>query len=116
MASIVISPDNIAAIVGLQAERLDNPCKEILFLSISDFVHPWRLVFSELLSSVDLSDIDAENQGVSEKQKRVACLRKWKSKCGAEATYRVIVQSVLNCGGVDLAEAICRQLLRHEGW
>ena len=112
MESPVTSPDDIAAKIGLQAEMLDLSCEEKSFLALSEFVHPWRLVFTELLPSLDLNDIDAENRGLSEKEKRVACLRKWKSRYGAEATYRVIVQSVLKCGKVNSAEGICQQLLQ----
>ena len=108
----VASPDDIAAKIGLQAEMLDLSCEESSFLSLSDFVHPWRLVFTELLPPLDLSDIDAENCGMSEKEKRVASLQKWKSRYGTEATYRVIIQSVLKCGRINNAEGICQHLLQ----
>ena len=107
----IISPEDIAAKVGLRAELLDLSCEENCFVSLSDFVDPWRLVFADLLSSLDLKDIDTENRGASEQEKRVASLRKWKSRNGADATYRVIIQSAIKCGHVDNAEAICRQLL-----
>lgn len=112
MEASVTSPDDIAAKVGLQVEMLDLSCEEKSFLSLSDFVHPWRLVFTELLPPLDLNDIDAENRGMSEKEKRVASLHKWKSRYGTEATYRVLVQSVLKCGKVSNAEGICQQLLQ----
>ena len=119
MESSIVTPDDIAVKVGLRAELLALSCEENCFLSLSDFVDPWRLVFSDLFSSLDLKDIDTENSGVSEQEKRVASLRKWKSRYGAEATYRVIVQSTLKCGKVDNAEGICRQLLqasKQKGW
>ena len=112
MSSVPSSALEIAGRVGLQPATLDTPVKESAFLSLDSFVDPWRLVFFELLAPTDVSDIDAENVGRSEQEKRVACLRKWKSRYGAEATYRVIVQSALKCGRVDNAEGICRQLLQ----
>ena len=107
----IMECEDIAAKVGLRAELLDLSCEENCFVSLSDFVDPWRLVFADLLSSLDLKDIDTENRGASEQEKRVASLRKWKSRNGADATYRVIIQSAIKCGHVDNAEAICRQLL-----
>ena len=112
MSSVASSALEIAGRVGLQPPTLDTPVKESAFLSLASFVDPWRLVFFELLVPTDISDVDAENVGRSEQEKRVACLRKWKSRYGAEATYRVIVQSALKCGQVDNAECICRQLLQ----
>ena len=112
MSSVASSALEIAGRVGLQPATLDTPVKESGFLSLASFVDPWRLVFFELLAATDISDVDAENVGRSEQEKRVACLRKWKSRYGAEATYRVLVQSALKCGHVDNAEGICRQLLQ----
>ena len=79
----------IAERVGLRPDTLDTPVEESAFLSLADFIDPWRLVFSELLPSIDISDIDAENFGQLEQEKRVACLRKWKSRVDVKATYRV---------------------------
>ena len=110
--SSAASSAEIAERIGLQPATLDTPIKESAFLSLASFVDPWRLVFYDLLTPTDVSDVDAENVGRSEQEKRVACLRKWKSGYGADATYRVIVQSALNCGEVDNAEGICRQLLQ----
>ena len=67
---------SIAAKVGLGAEELRKPCDDRLFPLLANFVHPWRLVFSSLLSEVDLDDIDQEKQSCSEQEKRVAALRK----------------------------------------
>ena len=108
------SAPEIAERVGVRPEVLDTPVKESAFLSLASFVDPWRLVFFELLAPTDISDVDAENVGRSEQEKRVASLRKWKSRYGAEATYRVIIQSVVKCGHVDKAEAMCRQLLQDQ--
>ena len=110
MSSQATSVLEIAGRVGLRPDTLDTPVEESAFLSLADFVDPWRLVFSELLAPIDISDIDAENIGRLEQEKRVACLRKWKSRVGAKATHRVIVQSLLKCGFVDKAEIVCQQL------
>ena len=101
---------SIAAKVGLGAEELSKPCDDRLFPLLANFVHPWRLVFSSLLSEVDLDDIDQEKQSRSEQEKRVAALRKWKARKGHEATYDSLVKAVLDHGKVDQAEMLCQLL------
>ena len=107
--SSTISPQEIAARVGLDAKELEWPCEEGLFPSIANFVHPWRLVFADQLAPVDLDDVDLECH--SEQEKRLGCLRKWKARRGAGATVGVVIESVLKSGSVDNAESMCRCLL-----
>ena len=113
--SSTISPRDVAERVGLDANDLDKPCQESFLPLISPFVHPWRLVFSHLLTEVELDDVDSENAGQPEELKRLSCLRKWKSRNGAEATFKIIVEAAISSDRVDSAEAICRQLLREAG-
>ena len=107
--SSTISPQEIAARVGLDAKELERPCEEGLFPSFANFVHPWRLVFADQLAPVDLDDVDLECH--SEQEKRLGCLRKWKARRGAGATVGVVIESVLKSGSVDNAESMCRCLL-----
>ena len=102
------SPEDVAAHFGLDSNHLDKPCSEAFFLSFSDHVHPWRLVFAYLLSQTDLDDVDSEQTGRSEQEKRLASLRKWKSKCGNGATFRAVIKAVLSTGNVGSAEALCQ--------
>ena len=90
--------------------RKNRPCDDRLFASLANFVHPWRLVFSSLLSEMDLDDIDEENQSRSEQEKRVAALRKWKAREGRKATYAVLLGAILDSGKVDQAEMLCEQV------
>ena len=91
---------SIAAKVGLGAEELSKPCDDRLFPLLANFVHPWRLVFSSLLSEVDLDDIDQEKQSRSEQE----------TSNGHEATYDSLVKAVLDHGKVDQAEMLCQLL------
>ena len=84
---------------------------EALLPSLANFVHPWREVFAYLLAPIDLDDIDSENADRSEQTKRLASLRKWKVKCGAKATYVVLITSLLKNGDVQNAENICQQVM-----
>ena len=82
---------------------------------MANTVHPWREVFASLLTQVDLNDIDSENYGRSEQIKRIAALRKWKTKHGRSATYEILVRALLNIGKVDQAETLCSQLQALQG-
>ena len=108
----------IALRLGLDEKELDKSCDEVLLPCLANFVHPWREVFAYLLAPIDLDDIDSENAGRSEQTKRLASLRKWKVKCGAKATYGVLITSLLKNGDVQNAENICQHLensWEHEG-
>ena len=99
---------SIAAKVGLSAEELSKPCDDRLFPLLANFVHPWRLVFSSLLSEVDLDDVHRENS--SEEEKRLGALRKWKTRNAHKATYGALLGAILDCGKVDQAELLCEQV------
>ena len=106
---------SIAKKIGLGSEELNTPCKDSFFPFLASIIHPWREVFASLLTEVDLDDIDLENSGRSEQEKRIAALRKWKARNGQGATYEVLVRALLNIGKVDQAETLCSQLLVLQG-
>ena len=113
--SSTISPEQVAESLGLDAKRLEEQCDESSFPSLRNLVHPWRLVFSNLLTPVDLDDVDSEYSSRPEEEKRLGCLRKWKARVGAQATFKAIVQAVLMSGSIVNAEAICQHLLQKPG-
>lgn len=113
--SRIVSPQDIANKVGLGAKELSKPCEESLFPLLADFVHPWRLVFASLLNVIDLDDVESENTGHSEQEKRIAALHRWKTRNGNRATYELLLKAVLNSGKVDCAESMCQMLLDEQG-
>ena len=104
------SSREVAIDVGLRPEKLQEPYSESMFLPLAGSLDPWRLVFCGLLTDVELNDVEAENAGRSEQEKRVACLRKWKAKNGTRATYGVLVQAAIDNERVAKAEEMCRSL------
>ena len=106
---------SIAKQIGLGSEELNAPCEDSFFPLLASIIHPWREVFASLLTEVDLSDIDVENSGRSEQEKRIAALRKWKARNGQGATYEVLVRALLDIGKVDRAETLCGQLQALQG-
>lgn len=106
---------SIAKNTGLGSEDLKMPCEDFFLPLLANFVHPWREVFASLLTPIELDDVDSENNGRSEQEKRIAALRKWKARNGHGATYEVLVMALLNIGKVDQAETMCGQLLTLKG-
>ena len=103
------SLQDVAARVGLREETLNQPCEEDHYRSLIKLFQPWPALYSDLLSTTELDGI--RESSISEEEKSLLCMQKWKSKCGAEASYDVILRSLLKNGAAENAEAICRQLL-----
>ena len=110
-----ITPEQVAQELGLEATVLGRPCDDGSLPTLAYYVHPWRLVFANLLTEVDLADVDSENACRLEEEKRLCCLRKWKTRCGSRATFKAIIEAVLSTGSKKEAELICQYLLRRPG-
>ena len=93
-----ISAEEVANGVGLAAVELSKPCDNSIIPSLADCFSQWRVIFGYLLSELDLSDIDKENKNTREEEKRIAALRKWRDRNGREATYKILVDALLNRG------------------
>ena len=107
-----LQPSDIAARVGLDAQLVQRECEEAGLPFLADFVHPWRENFYFLLPRVDIDDVESENSGRTEQEKRVAALLKWKARCGKEATYSALISALLQNGNVERSEALCQHILR----
>ena len=101
----------VANKVGLAANELSKPCDDRIITSLADCFSQWRVIFGSLLSELDLDDVDKENR--KEEEKRIAALRKWKTRNGCEATYKVLVDVLLNRGERSQAENLCKILAKH---
>jgi hypothetical protein len=104
------SLQDIAVRVGLREETLNHSCEEDHYRSLAKFFQPWQELYSDLLSATELDDV--RECSSSKEEKSLLCMRKWKAKCGAEASYDVVLRSLLKNGAVENIEAICRQLLQ----
>ena len=103
-----ISAEEVATVVGLGADELSKPCNGSIIPSLADCFREWRVIFGSLLSELDLDDIDREN--TTEEEKRIAALRKWRDRNGSEATYKILVDTLLNRGERHQAESLCKTL------
>ena len=114
MADVSISLQTIADKFNLKAKDLDKPCEDRLIPSLANFVHPWRVVTAALgLSEVDAGDVDSESN--SGEERRIAALRKWKTRNGQQATYKLLVDALIRIQRVDTAEKLCHLLADDKG-
>ena len=106
-----VSAEDVANEIGLAADELSKSCDNSIIPSLADYFSQWRVIFGSLLSEIDLGDVDREN--TTEEEKRIAALRKWKARNGSEATYKILVDTLLNRGERSDAENICKILADH---
>ena len=104
-----VSAEEVANGVGLAAEELSKPCDSNIIPSLANCFSQWKVIFGSLLSELDLGDVDKEN--TTEEEKRIAALRKWRDRNGREATYKVLVDALLNRGQRYQAENLCGKIL-----
>ena len=103
-----ISAKDLATNFGLTADELLKPCDSKIIASLADCFSKWRVIFSSLLSEIDLGDVDRESS--IEEEKRIAVLRKWKARNGDGATYEILVSALLKQGEKGQAESLCKLL------
>jgi hypothetical protein len=111
MMAAQISAEEVANGVDLAADELSKPCDNSIIPSLADCFSQWRVIFGSLLSELDLGDVDRDN--TTQEEKRIAALRKWKARNGGGATYKILVNALLNRGEKCDAESLCTILADH---
>ena len=89
-------------------EVLDAKCSDEHILDVSRFLD-WKGVARYL--KLTESEVDAvDSDGRDEQDKRRKTLEKWMSKFAFKATYRNLIQALLDSGRGDHAEKVCELL------
>ena len=106
MAGITL--DDCIEHFDLTAEVLDAKCSDKHILAVSSFLD-WRGV-APYLNLTD-SEVDAvDSDGKDELDKRHKTLQKWRSKFAFKATYKNLIQALLDSSRGDHAEEVCKLL------
>ena len=92
-----------------QATGWNQPCSENHLAVISDAVADWRAL-SPFLGLTEAEEIAILESTHSVPARKIAMLRKWKQKHGAEATYKRLCQVLDGCRRADLVDKV-KQLL-----
>ncbi|XP_064392770.1 uncharacterized protein LOC135340370 isoform X3 [Halichondria panicea] len=96
---------------GLTCTDGNKECKDDHILNISMQLEQWELVATWLgLTAAEREAIKGNNQTIE--MMRYNTLKKWKSKAllSGTATYRVLLQALLDCGCNDQAKRACSLL------
>lgn len=106
------SVDDLAA--RARVIDINRECGSDDILSLARFCDPWQLVGRHLgLDSAQITAIDSDNRSTD--LKRLGVLQKWKETFVFKATYRVLVEALIDCGKVQQASEVCQYLARKEG-
>ena len=99
--------DDLVKRLDIPLSLLDQTCSDDHFTSISLFLD-WRRVAPHLgQKTTDIEEIESKK---TESEKRLETLQKWKMKYSFLATYKVLVQVLLNVGCADHALRVCQLL------
>ena len=106
MAGITI--DECIQRFNLTAEVLDAKCNNKHIADVSRFLD-WKGVARHLkLTDSEVGAVESEGRDEADKQHKT--LQKWKSKFAFKATYRNLIQALLDSGRGDHAEEVCKLL------
>ena len=95
--------------VGVHPEELNKSISDDHLRAIAIFLTSWRKVATYLkLSENDLDDVEREEK--DEQDKRLKVLQKWKGKFGYKATYKKLVEVLLQLARADIAEKVLHLL------
>ena len=93
---------------GIPVELLDTAVGDEHIREVSRFFQ-WRRVAPYL--KLDDSEVEAVDfDGKNEEEKRLKSLQKWKRKFAFKATYKRLIEALLESGRADHAEEVCKQL------
>ena len=105
-----VTLDELLKEVGITHMQLEEKCTNEHLHGISLSLKSWRTLAPQLgLSSSEVEAVDRDAH--SEKERRQKCLESWKAKFAFAATYRVLVEALLEIGNADQAEEVCRLLV-----
>ena len=106
--------DKLIQDLGVPAEKLDKTCSNVQLAVIALTLPDWRALSPFLeISRTELEDID--HDGRTEQEKKVKLLWMWKKKESKKATYRRLIDALVNAQSVKHAEDVCKSLLSETG-
>ena len=93
---------------SISVRLLDKRVGDEHLRKVSKFL-PWKRIAPYLeLKDFEVEAVDLE--GNNEQEKRYKFLQTWKSKFAFKATYKRLIEALLECGRADHAEEVCKLL------
>ena len=101
-----LTVEQIAQRAGLTPDYLDRQISDQHVLRFAEYCTDFELVGPYLgLKKHEVSDIDEDKRKTA--LKRRALLEIWKERQSFEATYRKLIEALMNCGKNNSAYEIC---------
>ena len=108
-----VTLDELLKEVGITHKQLKEKCTNEHLHGIALSLKSWRTLAPHLrLSSSEVEAVDKDAH--SEKERRQKFLELWKDKFAFTATYKVLVEALLENGNADQAEEVCRLLVSQQ--
>ena len=102
-----VSIQEVIAKAGISMDVLEQECSSGMLPNLANFCVDWKLVgFHLKLTRAEIAAIDGDNRTVDEK--RIGVLVKWREKFAFKATYRVLIQGLLDCERMSDAVDVCK--------
>lgn len=88
----------------IDSHLMEQRCSDDHLRELSLTLDTWEVLATFLLlPDSEIAAIRQEREPVLQKQQM---LRRWKQRCGAAATYKMLVSALLQIGRTDMAEAV----------
>ena len=104
-----VTINDVIAEAGVSMNILELECSSEMLPNLANLFVDWKLLSFHLkLTPAEIAAIDGDNHTVDEKQ--IGMLVKWRGRFAFGATYRVLVQALLDCGRVSDAVDMCKAI------
>ena len=104
-----ITVKELADEVGLPLQSLDKTFREEHIHLLAEFCDPWESIGYHLkLTKVDISTIKNDNE--TTELRRIATLGTWSEKFAHKATYRVLIEALIQSRRAKQALKLCEKL------
>ena len=106
-----VTLDELLEEEGVFSTQLDKTCTREHLRGIAMFLESWRTVASHLgLSNAEVEEV--QRDGTEEKERKRKILEVWKARFGFKATYKVLIEALLEIGRADQAQEVCHLLVQ----
>lgn len=107
-----INANELAEEAGLSSQCLDIPFREEYAHLLAEFCDPWEEIGYHLnMIKSDINSINGDKTTI--KMKTITMLQTWKERFAHRATYRALIEAMIQSGHAQQALNIC-QKLKHE--
>ena len=114
MSGVGVTLDELLDEEGVSPAQLDKPCTREHLRDIALFLESWRTVAPHLgLLKAQVEEV--ERDGTEEKERKWKILEVWKARFAFKATYKVLIEALLEIGSADQAQEVCHLLVPKEG-